>query len=112
MPVAIPTWRKVELIPEAMPERSWGTTPIAVEASGGLTRPTPAPARMKPGISTVQVEAASIVVIASRPRPISARPEPSSRRTGMRTLSRPAIGATMNDSSVVGRNRSPAWNGL
>ena len=28
----------------AMPLRSCGTTPMAVEASGGLTRPTPAPA--------------------------------------------------------------------
>ena len=36
MPVAMPTWRKVELIPEPMPARCGGTTPTAVEASGGL----------------------------------------------------------------------------
>ena len=36
MPVAIPTWRKVLLMPEAMPLRAGGTTPIAVEASGGV----------------------------------------------------------------------------
>ena len=107
IPVAIPTWRKVELIPEAIPQRSCGTTPIAVEASGGLTRPMPAPASTKPGISTVQVEEASTVVIASRPMPDSSRPEPSSRRTGTRTLSLPAIGATMNDSRVVGQEAQP-----
>ena len=41
IPVAIPIWRNVELIPLAIPARSGVTTPIAVEASGGLTRPTP-----------------------------------------------------------------------
>jgi len=54
MPVAMPTWRKVELMPEAIPARSGVTTPIAVEASGGLTSPTPAPATMNPGIRCVQ----------------------------------------------------------
>ena len=112
IPVAMPTWRKVELIPEAIPLRSAGTTPIAVPANGGLTSPTPAPASRKPGTSTVQLEAASMLVIVSRPIPISVSPEPSSRRTGMRTLSLPAIGATMNDTSVVGRKRSPACSGL
>ena len=47
IPVAMPTWRKVELIPDAIPLRSSGTTPIAVDASGGLTRPTPAPAAVR-----------------------------------------------------------------
>jgi hypothetical protein len=37
MPVAMPTWRNVELTPDAMPAWCGGTTPIAVEASGGLT---------------------------------------------------------------------------
>ena len=50
MPVAIPTWRKVELMPEAMPARCGGTTPTAVEASGGFTIPAPAPATIIPGI--------------------------------------------------------------
>ena len=34
MPVAMPTWRKVELTPLAIPARSTGTTPTAVD---GLT---------------------------------------------------------------------------
>ena len=51
MPVAIPTWRNVLLMPEAMPLRGGSTTPTAVEASGGFARPTPAPATMKPASS-------------------------------------------------------------
>ena len=54
MPVAMPTWRNVVLMPDAMPLRCGGTTPTAVEASGGLTRPTPTPATRKPGSSAVQ----------------------------------------------------------
>ena len=49
MPVAIPTWRKVLLAPEAMPLRSGGTTEMADEARTGLTVPIPMPATMKPG---------------------------------------------------------------
>ena len=58
MPVAMPTWRNVELMPEAMPARCGRTTPTAVEASGGLTRPTPTPATMNPGMRWVQSELA------------------------------------------------------
>ncbi len=60
----------------------------------------------------VQCELASMVVIASRPTPTSTRPDPSSRRTGTRTLSLPAMGATAKESRVVGRKRSPASIGL
>jgi hypothetical protein len=41
---AIPIWRNVELTPEAMPASSGRTTQTAVAASGGVTRPAPAPA--------------------------------------------------------------------
>ena len=37
MPVAMPTWRKVELMPDAMPARRGSTTPTAAVASAGLT---------------------------------------------------------------------------
>ena len=63
-------------------------------------------------MSVVHPEVEVIAVIASRPPPTTSSPAPSSRRTGTRTLSRPAIGATANDSSVTGRKRSPAWTGL
>ena len=56
MPVAMPTWRNVELIPEAMPLCSGGTTATAEEASTGLIIPMPAPAKMNPGSSTVHSE--------------------------------------------------------
>ena len=51
MPVAIPTWRNVLLIPDAIPARCGSTTLTAVEASGALTRPIPIPPTMKPGMS-------------------------------------------------------------
>ena len=44
MPVAMPTWRKVLLAPEAMPLRWGGTTATAEDASTGLTVPMPTPA--------------------------------------------------------------------
>src|ERR1700712_5747608 len=53
MPVAIPTCRKVELMPEAMPDRAGSTTPTAVEANGGLTSPVPTPAMNRPGMRAV-----------------------------------------------------------
>jgi DNA-binding Lrp family transcriptional regulator len=52
MPAAMPIWRNVVLTPDAIPAFCGGTTPIAVEASGGLTRPAPSPATMNPASST------------------------------------------------------------
>ena len=49
MPMAMPTWRNVSLIPEAMPLCSFGTTDTATSAITGLIRPTPAPASDEPG---------------------------------------------------------------
>src|SRR3954447_1970644 len=82
MPVAMPIWRNVELMPEPMPARAGGTTPTAVDASGGFTRPTPMPAKMKPGSSTVHAESASTRAISTSPRPTSPSPPPIIRRTG------------------------------
>src|SRR6266481_10032266 len=56
MPVAMPTCRNVELMPEAMPARCGCTTPTAVDASGGFTRPTARPPTIMPGIRCVQDE--------------------------------------------------------
>ena len=49
MPTAVPTWRKVLLIPEAAPARRGSTTPIAAVASGGLMKPIPTPADEEAG---------------------------------------------------------------
>ena len=54
MPVAMPTCRNVELMPDAMPARRGSTTPTAAVASAGLTRPMPAPQIRKPASSAVQ----------------------------------------------------------
>ena len=56
MPVAIPTWRNVLLMPEAIPARRGSTTLTDVEASGALTSPIPMPPTMKPARSVVHVE--------------------------------------------------------
>src|SRR5918994_2889577 len=107
-PVAIPTWRKVLLIPDAIPARNGATTPIAVEAIAGLVSPMPTPATRKPGSSVVQSSPTSIPRISSRPTPTSIRPRPSRIRAGIRPDSFPAIGATKKESRVMGRNRTPA----
>jgi hypothetical protein len=105
--VAMPIWRKVVLTPEAMPER-WGvTTPTAVEASGGLTIPDPAPATMKPGIRWVQELDPSSPVMSSRPTPTRRRPGPMSQRTGMWVLSRPAMVAVTRVTPLMTSRRRP-----
>ncbi len=111
MPVAMPTWRKVLLAPEAMPLRSGGTTEMADEASTGLTVPIPMPATTNPGSSTVQAEVAWVVAISRQPTAIRSRPAPSRYRDWIRTVSLPAMGATMKASMVRGRKRTPAASG-
>ena len=49
MPAAMPIWRNVALTPDAIPAFCGGTTPIAVEASGGLTMPAPSAGHDEPG---------------------------------------------------------------
>ena len=95
------------MIPEAIPLRSGGTTPIAVEASGGLISPTPAPATMKPANSAVQPEEAFSPLISSSPPPTNASPALSSSRTGTRSVRLPDTVAATNITSVVGKNRRP-----
>ena len=73
-PVAIPIWRKVELMPEAMPARAGSTTPTAVDASGTFTRPQPTPETIIPGSRWVQSLVGVIPVISTRPAPISTKP--------------------------------------
>ena len=111
MPVAMPTCRKVLLIPEPIPARCGGTTPTAVEASGGLMSPTPTPAMRNPGSRTVQAESASSRASSSSAIPIRNSPPLIMIRTGTVEDSLPAIGATKNDTSVVGRKRRPACSG-
>ncbi len=107
IPVAMPTWRKVELIPDAIPLRCGGTTPIAAEASDGLTNPMPAPATMNPGSSAVQCECALEVAYQQQAdadqRESNAQEQADGHARGQ--VARDA--ATTNISSVVGRKRSP-----
>ena len=61
-PVAIPTWRKVLLMPDAMPARAGSTTPIATEAMPGLVIPIPVPPTRNPTSSVVQSSPRSMPV--------------------------------------------------
>src|ERR1039458_7450028 len=94
IPVAMPTWRKVELIPEAIPARCGCTTPTAVDASGGLTSPMPMPETMRPGMRWVQDEVASRPRISTSPTPMRARPGPINTRIGTREVRCPAAPLT------------------
>ena len=76
MPVAIPTWRKVLFVPEAIPLRCGSTTEIEAEASTGLTMPMPNPATMKPGRRMVQDESNLMVVMRRRPPVMRSMPTP------------------------------------
>ncbi len=106
-PVAMPTWRNVELMPDAMPARWGATTPTAVDASGGLMRPAPAPDTIRPGSRCVQLWPGSTPRINSRPTPTSTKPGAISQRTGTTDDSRPAIAATTKIAPLSGRNRRP-----
>ena len=108
MPVAIPTWRNVLLIPDAIPARRGSTTLTAVAASGAFTIPTATPPTRKPGSSVVQPDDGVTPCIKSRASPTSAIPKPSRKRTGSLAESRPAIGAVTKPSSDSGRKRTPA----
>ena len=110
-PVAIPTWRKVVLIPEPIPDFSTGTTAIAAWPIPGLVMPMPMPATMKPTSSVVHSESGETPCISSSPSPTTASPVPSRTRIGILFESTPEIGATMKPSTVSGRKRSPASSG-
>src|SRR6266568_646759 len=110
MPVAVPTWRNVELIPEAMPARAGATTPTAVEASGTLTSPDPAPATISPGMRWVQPEPAVRPRISSSPAATSTNPAEIVSRTGMTAVSRPAAPAVTKVARVSSSRRTPVPN--
>ncbi len=103
MPTAMPTWRKVSLIPAAMPLRSFGTTLSATSATAVLTIPTPMPATMKPGSSAVQPSAVLRPDIRSSPRPAKARPTASCARAATRETHMPERPATTKVTIVSGR---------
>ena len=109
--MAIPTWRKVLLIPDPMPAFCGGTTPIAVWAIPGFTMPIPAPANRNPARSVVQSSPSTTPCISSRAIPTRVRPTPSNARMGTRAESLPATGETKNDRTVSGRKMTPALRG-
>ena len=99
------------LAPDAMPLSCGRTTPTAVEASAGVARPIPMPARIWPGSSAVHPDESDRFPISSSPTVTNARPVPSSSRTGTRAVSRPLSGETNRIGMVTGSDRSPACSG-
>jgi len=108
MPAAMPICRNVELTPDAMPAFCGGTTPIAVEASGGFTIPAPNPDTMNPGIRWVQSLVPVSPPMTIRPAPTSTRPGPMSQRAGTRSLTRPATTALTSWAPLMMASRRPA----
>jgi hypothetical protein len=103
MPTATPTWRKVSLIPAAIPLRSLGTTLSATSAITGFSSPTPPPRTRKPPSRVVHSDPVSIPDISSRPPPATPRPVAIMTRAGIRESSAPAMGAARKLATVRGR---------
>ncbi|GMA87847.1 hypothetical protein GCM10025868_30970 [Angustibacter aerolatus] len=112
MPVAMPTWRNVELAPEAMPDRCGGTTPTAVDASGTLIRPVPTPATSSPGSRWVHSVVVPMPRISSSPAATSRNPGPMSALVGTCDVSRPATIAVRNTTPENGSVRRPVCSGV
>ncbi|SKY57143.1 Uncharacterised protein [Mycobacteroides abscessus subsp. abscessus] len=107
MPTAMPICRNVVLMPDAMPERCTSTTPTAVAARGGLTRPLPMPAMIRPGMRCVHDEFSSRPAIKNSPTPTMSRPGPMSQRSGTFSDSRPAIVALTIVQPDITSSRTP-----
>ncbi len=103
MPTAIPTWRKVSLIPAAIPLCSLGTTLRGTSAMTGLSRPTPIPLTTNPASGAVHSESRLSPPASSRPTPVSASPALIRYRACTLASAIPAGGAAMNEATVIGR---------
>ena len=99
MPVAMPTWRKVEFTPLAMPARATGTTPTAVDASGGLIIPIPTPGHDQAGDQVGPRGVVADAVEEQQPDPEDQEARRDQPLTGTRSVSRPAIAAAKNEAT-------------
>ena len=82
MPVAMPTWRNVVLMPEAMPRAARLHDADRRDASGGLTRPMPDTADDEAGQERRPARPSGPMPRISRsPRPTSSRPPAMNQRT-------------------------------
>jgi hypothetical protein len=107
MPAASPIWRNVLLIPDAMPARRGCTTPTAVDASGVVTSPTPAPTTINPGSGCVHREPLEMPRISISPVPMRMNPGPTNSRVGTFAVSRPATPAVRKIAPLSASSRTP-----
>ena len=81
--------------------------PIAAAATDGFTIPAPIPMKMPPASRTVQSEPTSTPRLSNSPTPAKASPVAIRKRTGTRSVSRPAIAAAKKEAIVSGKRRKP-----
>ena len=113
MPVAIPTWRKVLLMPEAgAAEPGSATTLDRRVAERRVHEADARPGDEEPGQQRRPLRGGRDAAHQKQPGADGRRARPKiSTRTGTRFVSRAAIGAAKKDSTDTGRKRRPAWNG-
>ena len=112
MPVAMPTWRKVLLIPEAVPLRRGSTTPIAAVASGGFTQPMPMPGHDEArAAASSSRRRESMPPISSRPMPDQHQPAAEERAHGQPLDQLAGDRRDHEREHGDGRKRSPASSG-
>ena len=113
LPSAVPTWRIVELVADASPERSGGMSDRMTLASWAVLNPTPMP-YTKNGTARVIPETVfdSSSVTPRIPTTSSSIPIWTVRRGSKRPASIPASGAATNEPAARVRKTRPVWNAL
>ncbi len=113
MPKTPPTSRLVFVIAEPSPARCGPTAFITAAVIGAMTEAMPWPMITNTGaISQYDVSTWSCVPKKMSPAPDSRSPYVMGAREPWRDAYFPASGAVTMIISVIGRNRTPAWNGV
>src|SRR4029078_9251624 len=107
MPSEPPTWRMLLITAGPTPALSTGTDPIAAAVVGAIVIAIPNPPASRPGRMFQNDDCASIVPNRSSDPVSSVIPATIGQRGPIRSLNRPANGATRMISSVIGRNVAP-----
>jgi hypothetical protein len=112
MPIDPPTCRMLLITADPTPALSTGTEPMADAVVGAIVHAIPRPPTIRPGRSDQNVASASRRPNRARDSATSVMPAPMSHLPPKRSASRPATGATMMISSVIGRNVAPVWTAV
>ena len=102
-----PTWRMLLITADPTPAWATGTEPIAAAVVGAIVIAIPNPPTSRPGRMSQNDEFASSVPNRSSDPVSSVIPATIGHRGPIRSVNRPANGATMMISRVIGRNVAP-----